>query len=705
MGLKPFLYRPPLLPDESLTSYIYRLALANEHAPGIIEALCHEELPWRDKVSSPSYSNTFTVLQQLTCLEPYKIYWASVYGLAQLIIPKTIQQEYISVPPSFTLPQAPRNFIRQHLRHEDSSQFCPYCLAEAAYQRRAWQLKMVAACPRHGCLLLANCPACGKKVGTVDLVTARCKHCHFDLKAAPVIDVSADEVGLQSQAVLYYWLNSGRHVSLSLPRQPVCVLYDVWHMVMQMVFRIERDMEGMHPVPRLPVPFAWNSNSVHQPIYYYVAAATALQALENWPVGFHDFLERYRYRDGQLFNVSLQTQFFYLFQTYLDWWRNEGYEFVYEAFLDYVAIHSAWPITQRYIHFQNFPMARARFTWMVMAEACTELGVTASIVKRLIAYGSIRILEETASTHIKFVSRVDVMAVKQRWERAIPMEDAATWLGVSDEVVKQLIEIGLLTATRGPTVDRSAVWKVDRGSIERLLQTVHSTATYNKGDRKNKVDLTLATQMLSAYKFNAARVLQEAFRGKLRFACGRRHVLDRIFFYKQDIVMLLEELQATQEYISLAGVAKMMGVKAEVIVGWVERELLAPAYTNDVGTFFKRDDAELFAADYVRTAKAARILGVSELMVQKWARAGRLQPVSGPGVDERGVYLFRRTDCERLSPYNRLTAPQLARRLGISPTQLQTRIQDGTIRPFSGPGIDGCGRYLFLLDEWDKGRN
>ena len=50
--------------------------------------------------------------------------------------------------------------------------------------------------------------------------------------------------------------------------------------------------------------------------------------------------------------------------------------------------------------------------------------------------------------------------------------------------------------------------------------------------------------------------------------------------------------------------------------------------------------------DFIRTATAARILGVSSETVRGWANAGRL-PVT---MTLDGMRLFSRSECERLRP-------------------------------------------------------
>lgn len=97
----------------------------------------------------------------------------------------------------------------------------------------------------------------------------------------------------------------------------------------------------------------------------------------------------------------------------------------------------------------------------------------------------------------------------------------------------------------------------------------------------------------------------------------------------------------------------------------------------------------------MRAAEAAQILDFKLSTVYKWVRLGRLQPVSGPEIDGRLRYLFRRQDVQRLRAENRLTTSQLAKLLGVSRSQILIWIKEGKVKPISGPSIDGFGHYLF----------
>jgi excisionase family DNA binding protein len=161
----------------------------------------------------------------------------------------------------------------------------------------------------------------------------------------------------------------------------------------------------------------------------------------------------------------------------------------------------------------------------------------------------------------------------------------------------------------------------------------------------------------------------------------------------------VERIQVEKRWVRREEIATRMGVRVTVVTKWVNAGLLTPVATHANTQHFSRDEVDAFVQGHIFSDEAARILGVGLDVVQKWARKGRLEPVAGGNHDDCHRYLFRREDVERLRPENRLTGPQLAKRLGLSRAQLWQWIKHGKVKPVSGPGIDGSRHYLFVLLE------
>ena len=181
--------------------------------------------------------------------------------------------------------------------------------------------------------------------------------------------------------------------------------------------------------------------------------------------------------------------------------------------------------------------------------------------------------------------------------------------------------------------------------------------------------------------------------------CWPSSDLHSLRFTEADIKACVEQIRLEKRWIRREEIAARMWVKVTLVTKWVSTGLLTPVATHANSQHFSRDEVDAFVQGHIFSDEAARILDVGLDVVQKWARKGRLKPVAGGSQDDCHRYLFRREDVERLRPENRLTGPQLAKRLGLSRAQLWQWSKQGKVKPVSGPGIDESGHYLFVLSE------
>ena len=140
-------------------------------------------------------------------------------------------------------------------------------------------------------------------------------------------------------------------------------------------------------------------------------------------------------------------------------------------------------------------------------------------------------------------------------------------------------------------------------------------------------------------------------------------------------------------------------MKFPVILRWVEADLIHPTAKHASKHYFSRASIDEFRKNFMYTEKAAELLGIATLTLQKWVRNGRIQAVSGLGIDERHRYLFDKRELLKWRAAQYITAPKLAKQLGVSYSQLLLWVKKGQLVPVSGPGIDKCGHYLFMPQE------
>jgi hypothetical protein len=281
---RPLLCRISLLPDESLLSYLSRLAAANCYEPpSMLTKLCDRYLATlglRDNLAYPKHSETFGVLASLTCLSPRELANASVHRFAQAPILTNLESPriYLSDGEPFQLLSTP---IRsRHLLRADYARFCPDCLREAAYHRLAWMLKDVSGCLKHRRVLVDRCQNCHSLVPVQDVVRCQCSECGVDLTSAATDDL-LDPFGLFAQRTIQAWwgldTSSADRFAGTLPEQPSPILHRLFQWVMDSIeARRSHNRQFDRAVPD-----------------QHMVQSLAFKALTNWPIGFCDFLRKH----------------------------------------------------------------------------------------------------------------------------------------------------------------------------------------------------------------------------------------------------------------------------------------------------------------------------------------------------------------------------------------------------------------------------
>lgn len=269
-----------------------------------------------------------------------------------------------------------------------------------------------------------------------------------------------------------------------------------------------------------------------------------------------------------------------------------------------------------------------------------------------------RCLEESAyhyefpeyleETRYQFVRRAEVMALRNKWANGISLEDAARYLGLSQQGTLDLVGAGLLFAERGPEIDGSSHWAFSKQAVtECYSEVANGLLCYAPAGAV--IDLVGATQILSAVGLDATGILKSVAIGELRgFLPGKSRGLGEVVFVEVNIRVYLEKLKEKRKWVTLKEIARRMGVTEPTISRWLQEGLLSPLIVCGSTSYFEPDVVEEFIAGHVFDEKAAEILGVGVDQVRQWTRKGQLKAVSGPGVDYYYRNLYRRKDVEGL---------------------------------------------------------
>ncbi len=608
------LRRSPLRPGESLPSLVGRLARLNYYdPPRILERLILGNN--RVRVGRLSQVSMFKKMAALTGIAPRELYAATAHRFDQTITSPGDHFKSLELPGGETVPLLAPGTANKHLRPESAAQFCPDCLKASAYHRAAWMPVAAAACLKHKRLLSARCPGCQEAVSIYTVVETRCDRCDADLT---VLDpwltdsIESDAFGLLSQHVIQAWLGivsmPDSAQSCSLPNQSPAVLYQLLDWLRQ---SITADIKGawslsilsaslgadeawvrwkyLHRIygngnwlpvllrePRAPKRNPHSSPELLTPTASYCFSATAFKGIVDWPKGFHAFLQVYRLRNDVEIEDRLRSDFDFLYSELSKrHWRGTRFEFVRDAFNQYVAAHYAIPPSmthseERSSHRKGDLVSGQYANTTTITEAARLLNLTRKSIKRLIEVGLLFQYEfpvlRPERSRYKFLRQAEVMNLCDKWSEAVPLEDAARWMGLSEDEVVDLFEVGLLAAERGPDVeDGGEFWMFSKQAIEECLNKIERRLYDNP---YNKVNLTVAEEMLSDAGLDAAAILKCVADGDLRAYHHWRQPLDlgALVFRESDIRKYVKAVQ-TEKDESLVETLRVESLQAESELG------------------------------------------------------------------------------------------------------------------------------------------
>jgi len=722
------LCRSPLYPGESLPSYLERLAARNRYdPPGLLKEVCLEGL--QDHWSSPNLEATYQRLAALTGIGRDELYGAAPHRFTAPLVPPDAQPDTLPWTEENMVPLLPKRIATRHLRPVSAAQYCPACLREAAYHRLLWLPIAAAACPRHQNLLVTECPGCGETVSVRAVVQVHCNHCGADLRAALPTSIADDEHGLFAQRIIQDWLSSAAPPFPDLPPPLAALSPNVLFRVLDgLRWAVESAMQAdpawdyVHPVPANGAGHRPTLKRTRlTPAESYRVYATAFKALLNWPEGFYEFMRAYNLQERQRNSQTPEADATALYPQHADrrglyadlgafysqWiqrrWQQPAFAFIQEAFDQYVV--ATYTGSVAIIHSQRYladPTYADKFPCASYAEAARILGVTELAIARLEDWGRLAQYETPTGKQLNtFVRRQELLELRERWRETVMLEEAARLLGVNRHLVVRMAQVGALAAERGPGIDGSTRWLFSRQAVDECLHDI-SRSVHRSCPELPSLELSLAdaARAVAVVGLGAADLLKRVREGRLEAYSPAPvwpvtiPVLGELRIDRIGIDLLLEEIKTAEGWIGREDIARWMGVKHTVVTKWVRAGLLTPTTTCGPAWHFDRAEVRRFVADHVFTEQTAEILRVSKGTVLRWARLGRLVPVAGP---QQGChrYLFRREDVERLRRETRLTAPELAERLGISKAQVLRRVRKGQLQPVSGPGIDGYKHFLF----------
>ena len=526
----------PFLPGESLLSRLLRLAKMNYcDSLHLFSSLLFERSSQaegaRDRLGRPTQRGTYEWLATLTKSHVEELYAATAHIFTPILTPPESPIQSLELPGNLFVPMLGRKFAHGHLHPEYAGQFCPLCLHEKAYHHLTWMPIAITVCLRHHCFLVNRCPQCGKALRVIDIASARCGACAASLARAQEEPVMRDDFGLFTQHVMQAWFLAGTASPLDgyqLPAQPARVLYRVLTGLRLLLLRFTGTawpyLSAAKPTDiRSSRALHVRVRSARERYYEYTAA---FQVLVNWPHSFFDFLDVCRGQSdkGKLAKRRGETDFGDVYSSWIKtYWKHPAFRFLQEAFDHYVFEQcgsSQWVLESR--RYRAHPRFAQSFDLLGITEATELLDASSKTVKALLQTGQLSRYKEESSRHYKketLLSRREVLALREKRNNRMSITEVASRLGVGRQVIRDLIEVGLLTPEQRDTskASKGLFTKAALGAcLEKIARQVEIRPASNGNENDTEISLSEAAQLAATVGLNAAQVVVQVAEGHVR---------------------------------------------------------------------------------------------------------------------------------------------------------------------------------------------
>lgn len=532
----------------------------------------------------------------------------------------------------------------QHLWNAKYARFCPHCLDENPTWRIEWELLFYDVCPKHKCILLDQCGQCER---SISWKREHLLNCDCGILLSSLLAKRCSENQARFSLTMLQSIDVDRSI------KDISPMAEIEHLSISEIQKFVR-LTGRHKYLKT----AWGSKHIPNQNCLSISLEltnVAADVLVNWPESFYSSLKETEY-DFHLKNNSTRIKdcFGALYSTIFSQFTDTNFNFIREAFSDYVVTNWRGPIAER--NKRVIKEMRNKGSWLTSNRACKELDISPKRLRTMIDEGTITGFTEihaASGRHRTVVKRSTIPLSKEVLLNLVDLRKCARMLGVTKQRMAAL-RIYLFPTSSKVLDTPNSPWKIERNHIERIVNayTPHSIVESISPNERS------LTHLFKSWKWankDIADLIEDVVTGKMKpRRCDIRRIGIAAWIFDLDDLQNWISQRTPKNLLTLSvpKLAIHLNIKQEVAYFLVKNNFI------DSSILLKKTAKEFrishqaitaFAESYAFVSRIAEELGTSSRSLLEKLEKSNIFAVSGPSIDRGRQLLIRRSsDLERL---------------------------------------------------------
>jgi uncharacterized protein len=583
------LFKPLIHMEESLSSYVYRIAASNG---------CSVTQDFLSLFSSNMRNCDNNIF--------------SLKSIQAIVASSSQPLQRIENMSLYSYQQ--RN-MEKGLLLKNGIKYCLDCLKEGEYHRYHWCFHPVTLCLKHHCYLLDECQSCKRKISMRSFMeTQLCPNCSQSFLKVKSETVTEDQILFQSQVYIQRLLASeqckgGQALGVSFT--------DAMQIASYSFYLLEGLKSFVHK--NLPIHIFTNKtgtsfrNQANSLVY-----ANVYWMYQNFPVNFHRVLSCFKdkpsatmYEQKKMFEkLFVQKDCLKIQSAYNDFWIQEA---------------DAGNIRNDFSVFKQEKALLKKRGYASKEEVKKSTNLTYQAVERILQMVDYKTIEKGRITR-KRINVNDFRKKVKEKAQLVSRDVAAKQLGLQRDTVSKLVKEGVLHVDY--SFDQSGL--VKRKQIEEIIGLCQKAKTKNT---EGKLSLHAAITKYSVTGFSIKYIIRFIREGRLiPYTTVENPNLTKLYFDVKDtqacVEIIKNESRQTRGYY-LSDVIEILGVGEKTMHLFMKARVLEPSKVLVLKNgrkqyLFEKKMVDDFKRRFIPIEQAAQQFQISTYKLRKWVSEGTL---------------------------------------------------------------------------------